>query len=314
MAFISLSGVMAMVDAAVLSITHAEVDELIQNKKWGARSLKKITKRLSRAVVVIVILSNTINILGPILVGQKAIELYGSYIIGIITALLTFGSIIFSEIIPKSIGAHHAPLISRISAPFILTLSTVLYPIVMPLEKLTNFFKMGKRVIGSEHQIRYLANKGRKEGHIESDEGQLVHRAFLLNDKSAADIMTPLKDIVGVHEDDTIREAADKVLNNTHSRYPIFGASINDVCGFAISKDILEAITEEKDNELIKTLMRDILIVQSTDKADDLMELFKDKYIHIAIVQEDEHTVGLVTLEDVLEELVGEIEDEQDRD
>jgi len=311
-AFIALSGLLSMVDAAILSVSHAEVEELLMKKSGGSKALKKLKNKLTRGVVVVVIITNTVNILGPILVGYKAVALFGSYVIGAVTAILTLGTIIFSEIIPKSVGSHHAPLISRLAAPYILTLVWLLYPVVVPLEKLTNFFKTGKRVIGSEHQIRSLASLGRKAGHIESDEGQLVHRAFLLNDKTAADIMTPLKDIVGINEDASIRVAADAVLSHTHSRYPIFGDSINDVEGYAMSNDILESITEGKDNESICELSRDILIIKSSMKSDELLALFRDKNIHVAIVQEQQHTIGLVTLEDVLEELVGEIEDEQD--
>lgn len=310
--FVFLSGFFAMVEAAVLSISHAEVEELVVKNKSGARALRSVTRKLTRSVVVLVIFTNIVNILGPIMVGKMAIELYGNFAIGAVTAILTLATIVFSEIIPKSIGAHRAPMIGRLSAPYILALTTLLYPVVLPLEKLTEFFKTGKRVIGSEQQIRSLASMGRKAGHIESDEGQLVHRAFLLNDRTAADVMTPLKDIISVSESSTIRDAADKVFKNSYSRYPIFGSSINEVKGLAMSQDVLEAMTEGKDNEPIMSLAGEALIVPSEKPSDELLTLFREKFIHLAIVQKEGHTVGLVTLEDVLEELVGEIEDESD--
>ncbi|MFA7681608.1 MAG: CBS domain-containing protein, partial [Candidatus Peribacteraceae bacterium] len=218
----------------------------------------------------------------------------------------------FSEIIPKSIGAHYAPTISRLSAPMIGLLSFILSPVVYPLEKLANLFRVGGRIIGSEAQIRALASIGRRAGHIESDEGQLVHRAFLLNDKNAESIMTPLKDIVSVLSTETIREAADEVFRSTHSRYPIFGTSIHEVVGFALSKDILEALIEGRDKELVTAIKRDALVVPAHVRCDRLLMLFRDKNIHLAVVQHKAKTIGLVTLEDVLEELVGEIEDEYD--
>ena len=310
--FVALSGLLAMVDAAILSISRAEVEEMYAQKRIGAGALRSIHRRLPRAVVVIVIATNTVNVLGPILVGQRAIELFGSYIIGIVTAALTLGTIIFSEIIPKSMGAHYAPTISRLSAPVIVFLSWTLFPVVYPLEKLANLFRTGRRVIGSEAQIRALVSIGRRAGHIESDEGQLVHRAFLLNDKRAEDIMTSLKDIVSIRSTTTIRKAADEVFRSTHSRYPIFGASMHKVVGLALSKDILEALIDGRDRELVATIKRDALVVPAHIPCDRLLMLFRDKHVHLAVVQHKGKTVGLVTLEDVLEQLVGEIEDEHD--
>ena len=105
--FVSLSGLMAAIEAAVLSVSRGEVEELVVRRAFGATALKAITLRITQALVVIVIFTNTINILGPISVGRKAIELYGNTAIGIITALLTFATIVFSEIIPKSVGTHY---------------------------------------------------------------------------------------------------------------------------------------------------------------------------------------------------------------
>lgn len=301
-----------MVDAAVLSVTAAEVEDMVHRKLPFAKALRKVDANITRSVIVIVIFTNTINILGPILVGQKAIELYGSTVIGVITAILTFATIIFSEIIPKSIGAHRAPKIARVSAPLILACIGILFPIVWILEKVADAFKTGDRKVGTEAQIRALTQLGRRAGHIESDEGQLIHRAFILNDKTAGDIMTPLKDVLGISHEATIQDAADKVMKNHYSRYPVFGAAINDIEGLIMSYDILEAMIEDKDDNPVTDIMREILIVDIAKPCDDLIVLFRDKHIHLAVVQEEDHTVGLVTLEDVLEELVGEIEDELD--
>lgn len=310
--FIILSGLLAMVDAAVLSISHAEVEELVMKKKWGALTLRSINNNINRAVIIIVIVTNSINILGPILIGQQAVALYGSTIIGVVTAILTFATIIFSEIIPKSIGSHYAPTISRLTAPIILAAIYVLYPIVYLLDRMLNWFQSGNRVIGTEEQIRSLVSIGRHAGHIESDEGQLIHRAFILNDKTAKDVMTPLKDIIGVQTSENIRQAADKVFKHPYSRYPVFGSSIHNVEGIVMSHDILEALSVGKDTEPITSIMRSGLIVQAAQRCDQLIVVFRDQHIHLAVVQEDNHTIGLVSLEDVLEELVGEIEDETD--
>lgn len=310
--FIILSGFLAMIDAAILSVSPAEVEEMVLQKKKGARTLRRLKSDVTRAVVVIVILTNTVNVLGPILVGQYAIEQFGNAIIGVITAVLTFGTIICSEIIPKALGAHYAPMISRMIAPAILFLIYALFPIVWLLDAIADLFTTGKRKIGTEAQIRSLVTIGREEGHIESDEGQLIHRAFILNDKKAGDIMTDLRDIISVRCEQSIRDAANVVFRTPYSRIPIFGTSIHEVKGFAHSQDILESITLGHDKRSICSIKRDPIVVEHDACADELLDLFREKQIHLAIVQEEGKTVGLVTLEDVLEELVGEIEDEMD--
>jgi CBS domain containing-hemolysin-like protein len=310
--FIALSGLMAMVDAAVLSVSAGEVEEMIAQNKWGAAPLKSIVGRITRAVVIIVLITNTINILGPILAGNKAIELYGNAVIGIVTAILTLGTILFSEIIPKSLGAHYAPAISRVSAPIILALIYALYPVVIVLEAISNLLKSGQRRIGTEAQIRSLVTIGRRAGYIESDEGQLIHRAFVLNDKTAADVMTPLKNMASVEADATIQQAVQRVMQHEYSRYPVFGNSLHDVKGMVMSRDILEALNDGKDAEAVSTIVRPALTVPAEMRSDELLVLFRDRHIHLAVVQDQGKTLGLVTLEDVLEELVGEIDDEKD--
>jgi Mg2+/Co2+ transporter CorB len=158
--FITLSGLMAAVEAAILSVSRAEVEELRLQKAWGAVALKAIKQRLTHAVVVLVIITNTINVLGPILSGRKAIQIYGDAAIVPVTAVLTLGTIVLSEIIPKSLGAHYAPQLSRVMAPVIRLLTLFLYPVVIGLEALSNFFKTGKRHIGTEAQIRSLVSIG----------------------------------------------------------------------------------------------------------------------------------------------------------
>jgi CBS domain containing-hemolysin-like protein len=285
---------------------------MVQRNKPGAMALRAIVGRLPRAVVIIVLATNTINILGPILAGKKAVEVYGDTVIGIVTAILTFATIIFSEIIPKSVGAFYAPVISRMAAPIILALIYALYPVVVALAWVSRLFQSGERRIGTETQIRSLVTLGRRAGHIENDEGQLIHRAFILNDKMAVDVMTSLKDIVSVDVSATVREAADRVLHNVYSRYPVFGKSIHNVEGMVMSRDILDAITDGRAHEPVPTIVRPVLTVPASMRSDVLLMLFRRRRIHLAIVQEQGKTVGLVTLEDVLEELVGEIEDEID--
>ncbi len=312
--FILASGVLAMVDSAMLSISRVEVEEMVVRQKVGATALRSLVLRLQRAVIVVVIFTNIVNILGPILIGERAIDLYGHEAIGIITAILTFATIIFSEVIPKSLGAHYAPLIARFSAPVLLVLVYTLYPLVIVLEKIVGLFKRGNRKIGTEEQIRALASIGRRAGHIDEDERQIIQKAFILNDRRARDIMTPRAKIIAIKATATVRNASKIVFDHSYSRYPVVGASLDDVRGLALSRDILGALVEGKDASEVDSLTGEILFVSAAMRCDDLLAHFRSRRIHIAVVREREKTVGIVTLEDALEELVGEIEDEGDQE
>jgi CBS domain containing-hemolysin-like protein len=311
-AFLMLSGLLAMIDAAVLSITPAEVEELIQKKVWGAKRLKKLQSQLTRAIIVVVIFTNITNVSGPILIGQHAAQVFQNDFIGILTALLTLGTIIFSEIIPKSLGTHYSPYIAPMAAPVLRFFMRLLFPLVWCLERIVRLFKSGERIIGTERQIRALVDIGGGSGHIEADETHLIHQVFALNDRTAKDIMAPASKMVTISDTATVREAADAVFKHSYSRYPLFHGTKNHIESFVLSREILQALAEGKDHEPARSYARDILKVPATVSADNLLLLFRRKQIHLAVVHEKKKVVGLITLEDVLEELVGDIEDEGD--
>jgi len=310
--FIALSGLMAAIEAAILTVSKAEVKELQMHKAWGAEALHAITERITRPVVVMVIITNTINVLGPILAGRKAIQLYGDVALGAITTTLTLGTIVFSEIIPKSLGSHYAPLISRMTAPAIRVLIVALFPLVVILEWLTSLMKSGQRRIGTEAQIRSLAKMGRRAGFIESHEGRMIIRAFILNDRTAADIMTPLDRVVALSATDTVQEAAERLRQSEFTRYPVFGETPNDVQGLVIIRDLLEALADGRGDEPVASIARTCLTVDDDRRSDELLMYFRYQHSHLAIVARAGETLGVVSLEDVLEELVGEINDEKD--
>jgi CBS domain containing-hemolysin-like protein len=311
--FFALSGLMAAVDASILSVTHPEIDELIHQRRYGARRLRDIKLRIREAVVVIVIATNTINVLGPVLVSHQAFLLFSSRGVVIVTIVLTLGTIVFSEILPKAMGNHFAALIARFSAPVILLGERVLLPLVIPLAWLTKKLTPGNRTIGTEPQIRSLVRIGHQAGHIETDEYQMIHRVFVLNDRTAGDIMTPISDVRAIGSSFSIAQAATQVERSDFSRYPVFGATIDDVRGVLHSRDLLKAVIHDDSDRTVLSLAADPIVVDTETRSDDLLAMFRDQHVHLAVVQADGKTQGIVTLEDVLEQLVGEIGDEKDK-
>lgn len=310
--FIVLSGIMALTDAAVLSVSAAEIESMAAKKKRGAAALRKLYKHITRGVVIIVAFTNTINVFGPIIVGQKAVELYGDPVIGIITAVLTFGTIIFSEIIPKSLGVHYAPGISRTAAPIILFFTYALYPLVVFLELISKLMQKGTRRVGTEEQITSLVKLGSASGYIRREESNIIHKAFILNDRRAGEMMTPLSKTAVLQKDTRINNALDYLKEKRFSRYPVAGENRETVQGFVLAADIFEAALETKRTRKIEDFCSPPIFVGPDVTADKLLILFKNEKKHMAVVTEGGRTLGIVTLEDVLEELVGEIEDERD--
>ena len=302
---------MAAIDAAMLSVTRPEVDEMIVEGRWGARELLSEKTALTRAVVVIVILTNTVNVLGPIIVSQQALPQFGLRGLSVISILLALGTMVFSEIIPKAIGTHYAPYISRVAAPAIRLLQILLFPLVMALEWVSGLFTTGTRHIGTEEQIRSLTRIGRRAGYIEHNEGQIIHRAFTLNDKTAREIMTPMADVVMICHTASLADAVNTVRETSYSRFPVVGQCSDDIRGMLLRNELLEAVIDQRSEEFVEAICRDVLLVDASMLSDRLLMMFRTRQSHFAVVRDLDRTIGIVTLKDVLEELIGDIDDEK---
>ena len=310
---ILFSGLFSGTEAAILSITPSEVEMMVQKKRTFAVVLQYVTAHLNRSVTAVLILNNIVNIAGSILVGHKTVQLFSSAVLGVMTTAFTFGIIIFSEIIPKSVATRYARTIGRWTSPFIVVATGSFMIVIWPLEKLIHKVFKGERTIGTEAQIRSLVRIGRRRGHIEQDEGQLIHRVFNLNDVAAKDIMTPAKEIVALDVTMNIDDAAKKIIADPHSRFPVYGKNLDDIKGIILETEVLAGSTKGEKDTTMEYYARPPLFVDKNTSADDLLIKFRDERSHMAIVlRKGKKVVGLVTLEDVLEELVGEIEDERD--
>ena len=271
--FIFLSGIMALTDAAVLSVSAAEIETMVKQKKRGAAALKKVYRHITRGVVVIVAFTNTVNVFGPIIVGQKAVEIYGDPVI-----VFTY----------------------------------VLYPLVLLLECISKLMQRGTRRVGTEEQITSLVRLGSASGYIDQEEGRIIHRAFVLNDKTAEAIMTPLNRTAAIPGSMKIKDAVSYVREKRFSRFPVTDPESGSVTGIVLAADIFEQSLLRRRNRPVDDCAAPPLFANAEETADALLLLFKDEKKHMAIVRKGKKALGVVTLEDVLEELVGDIEDERD--
>lgn len=308
------SALFAGIEAALFSVSLSRAKILAEQKRKGAGSLVAIKENMRRPIAVLVIFTDGFNIVGSMLVGVIASRIFESAGLGIVSAILTFLIIVFGEIIPKSFGENYAEKISLGAAKPLLFLTKIFSPFIWLIEKSTSRFTKKTKIV-SEEEIRILSHLGHLEGSIEEDEKEMIHKVFLLNDLTAKDIMTPRTVIVAFEGEMTLAEAEDRIYSLNHSRVPVYHKNLDSVIGVCHARDLLAALGKGEKNKKISELRKEILFVPETMKADKLLPLFQKQRCHLAIViDEFGGTSGLVTLEDVLEQLVGEIVDEKDKE
>ena len=306
------SGLFSGMEAALFAVPQSRVMMLAEQKKGGSAALLKIKQNLSRAIIVIVMGNNIVNIVGSIFVGVVSAEVLGNNFLGVVSAVLTILIIIFGEILPKTIGENYAEKISLRIAPALTLAIKFLSPLVWVLEKLTKRFVIKKKIV-SEEELQMLSELGHLEGSIEEDERDIIQKVFTLNDLTAHDIMTPRTVITGFPKDDVVGDIRNDIYDLNNSRIPVYDETIDSIIGLCYRKHLLIALAKDQDDRSVGSFMQEVLYVHDDMRVDDLLQLFLIRREQMAIVKDEfEGTSGIVTLEDVLEQLVGEIVDEDD--
>lgn len=301
-------------EASLFTVPYAKVKAMADAKRPGAKALLKIKDNMTYPIGTIVIVNNIATIVGSSVEGVIAHNIFHSYGLGIFVGLFTFCVIVFAEIIPKTLGESYAAAVAPLIAPPVLLLTGILRPLLwaidMSLRKLRPSSDM--RAI-SEEEIKIMAQMGREAGSIEQDESAMIRRVFRLNDITADDMMTPAERVETIPGDVPIGEQRHRVMDLRHSRVPVTGDAPDQIFGIALTRDLIAAAARDEFQATPTDFLQEALRVRNDVAADDLLPLFQQKEQHLAIVEDhDGRMVGVVTLEDVLEELVGEITDEKD--
>jgi CBS domain containing-hemolysin-like protein len=194
-------------------------------------------------------------------------------------------------------------------------LTVVFIPLVWLVEKITLPFTRSKKIpTTNEAEIRFLATIGYQEGVIEDDEAEMIHRVFQLNDLTAADVMSPRITITYLHGDCTLGTVEQSIISSQHSRILVVKDSLEQVLGLALKHELLTALIQGKYEQQVATLIRPVHFVPEMVRLDKLLKNFQDTHEHLVVVLDEYGNIsGVVTLEDVLEVLTGEIVDETDR-
>ncbi len=308
------SAICSGTETALLSVPILKARQLAQSRKPRALALLSIRQKVNRPIATIVILNNLFNIVGSIVIGSLAANVFGDALLGVFSGILTFLVIVFAEILPKTLAEQHAQQIALMMAIPVKALTWLMTPFVVMLERITAPFTRSNRLpTTNETEIKLLASIGYQEGIIEEDEAEMIRRVFRLNDIQAAHIMTPRVELTYLPGDVAIAQLKDDILTSPHSRMLLIEEDIDHIQGVALKDDLLTALIENQGEQPARSLKRNIRFIAESERADKLLQEFQTNREHIAVVVDEFGGVsGVVTLEDILEELTGEIVDETD--
>lgn len=301
-------------EAALFSVRLVKVRRLAQSKRPNALALLSIRERMNRPIATIVILNNIANIVGTMVVGHLANAAWGSRWLGLVSGILTFLVILFSEIIPKTLGERYSDQISLIIARPVAGLTRILTPVIWGIEKITTPLTAGPNTFTTdEAEIKLLAKMGQEAGTIEDDEFEMIRKIFDLNDMTAADLMTPRVVMTYLKGDLTLADAKEEILTSPHSRIIVIGETPDQVTGVALKTELLAGIIQGKLDQSISHFTHQVHFVLGRKRANQLLAIFQQARQHLAVVVDEYGGVsGVVTLEDVLEVLTGQLVDETD--
>ncbi|MBF0386074.1 MAG: HlyC/CorC family transporter [Candidatus Omnitrophica bacterium] len=309
------SALCAITEAAILSFPIIKARILYEQRRSGARDAFLLKQDIAHTVASIVILNNCINIVGSIFIGNLVALQYGNHWLGITSAVVTFVIIIFGEIIPKTIGERYKVSVSLWIAKPLRVLVWFLKPIVALTTGIAKpFMTEGMNPKVTEEEIRMMLKLGKDEGTVEMDEALLCGRVFKLNDVRAMHIMKPIEQIYALPQNKTLLELKDEIINSRYSRIAVY-SSLDplDIVGMVQQRALLREIAKDNYESKISDFMTEPIFVSWVTKADALLDLFRISHQHLFVVQDSKgKDIGLVSMEDVLEELFGEILDEKD--
>lgn len=306
----------SLLEASLLTITSAQLQAAkSKGKRWSER-LQELKQDIDKPLAAILTLNTIAHTMGATGAGAQYAKVYGDATGGIFAGALTLAVLVLTEIIPKTLGARYAGFFAPFTAAVLPFLQAVLRPIVAVCQLITRLITFGRSAEAPKHREELLAvaRLGEVEGTIKAGESRIVRNMLELHRLNAAAIMTPRPVVYMLPEATTLAEFVERMGKTKFSRIPVYGDNSEVVTGFVLRSDALQACLQDPEQSL-GPLKREIAFVPNLMKVDDLIQRMLDQKLHIAMVQDEfGSTVGLVTLEDALETLIGvEIMDEHDR-
>ena len=316
-ALIALTGFFAMSETAITRTGRARAYRLVEEKRRGSQSLLRIVDNVAPYLNVVLFLTLLSTIGGTTLATIVAARHLHRWAELVSTAGMTILLFVFAEVTPKTWAVQQTDRVALWVAPILVSLHRVFGPLATALVKAANVLMPGKGLpqgpLSSEEEIKAMAEIASEDQAIEEEEKELIHSIFEFGDTLVREVMVPRPDMVAAPVDSGLRHVLDLLLRHGYSRIPVYRQDLDHIEGVVYAKDVLRHLHAAKENVPLDKIMREPLFVPETKRVSELLREMQKRRIHIAIVL-DEYgsTAGLVTIEDLLEEIVGEIEDEYD--
>ena len=311
---IALSALCSMLEATLLSTPLSFVTGLEEQGIKGAQRLKRLKQNPDRPISAILCLNTIANTVGASIVGSLVFEVYGDALVGIFSTIFTFAILIFSEIIPKTIGASYWRSLALTASAIINMMIFITFPLVWILEKLQRRISSNSNQVSvSREDISAMVSVATEEEVIETEEKKMIQNLLKLDEMTAHEIMTPSTVVEMAEGQMTIREFYDSDL--THSRILVYDEDNDEyVIGYVLRQTVLEEMAEDKFSTTIREISRPILTFPENEPVGNIWEKFLEKKEHISVIIDEYGTFrGIVTMEDVIETMLGqEIVDETD--
>ena len=319
---IALSSFFSAAETALMSLNKIRIRHLVDENIKGAKLLEKLTNAPNKLLGSILIGNNIVNIGASALASSLTMKLFGDSGVALATGVMTVLVLIFGEITPKTIAKQKSEQISLRIIKIINIVVKVLTPLVFVFTQISQVFI---KLLGAEpdvnesfitqEELKTMVGVSEEEGVLEEEEKEMIFNVFEFGDLQVKDVMIQRVDIVAVNVDVTYDEILDVIKQEQFSRIPVYNETIDDIVGVLNIKDLLFISDEDKKNFDIKKFMRDPFYTFEFKKVMELFAEMKKSRNHISIVL-DEYggTVGIATIEDLVEEVVGEIEDEYDQE
>jgi CBS domain containing-hemolysin-like protein len=309
-----LSGFFSSAETALFSISRVRARHLAKSPRTTDKLIHKMKEDPHRLLTTILIGNNLVNIAATALATAIAIDFFQSRAVGIATGVMTALILVFGEILPKSVATRNNIMLARFAIFPIFWLSILFYPVIVVLDFIPRITgKIKKTPSVTEEELKTFVEVVEEEGEIKEEEKEFIHNIIEFDDTSASEIMTPRGDmfVVEVEGDLDLK----KLLQSGYTRFPVIEGGPDKVVGIINIKDVFMHQTASDQPLSVRKIMTKPYFVPEAKKLDTLLKQFKRRKQHIAIVV-DEHggIAGLITLEDVLEEIVGEIRDETDHE
>ncbi|MFW5846595.1 MAG: hemolysin family protein [Nanoarchaeota archaeon] len=313
---IVLSGFFSGSETAFFSLSKLRVEHLAEKKKKGIETVKKLKEKPHSLLITLLIGNNLVNVGSSALATKISLDFFQNSGIGIAIGVMTFLILTFGEIIPKNFALNHNVRFSIIAAKPIYFLLIVFFPIIKFYDLfLRKSNKYSKGPIVTEEEIKSYVKAGHKAGEIKKQEREMISKIFQFDDVAVKEIMTPKPDIFLLNSEDKLQDHIKDFIKKPYSRIPVYFKNKDNIIGVLYIKEILKKIVDKRVNRKLKNFVKPVLFVPETRMIDSLLKDFQLKNQHMAIVV-DEHGIvsGLITLEDILEQIVGDIQDEVDID